>query len=127
VSRASGAAAKLVQPADASLTSCGSDKSTGVSMSEVRNAKRRTNGICDGRSVGWGRCVSAFRSWFVLALFAGAYFATGIGGGDNRLAIDLTTVICHEPSVSRASGAAAKLVHPADASLTSCGTAFKQA
>jgi hypothetical protein len=30
----------------------------------------------------------------------------------------LTTVICHEPSVSRASVAAAKLQDPADASLT---------
>ncbi len=90
-------------------------------MSVVRNKKRRTNGICDGAPKGWGRCFDTVRSRFVLSLCAGAFFAnnwiTGVRCGP-RCRVDLTTVICHEPSVSRASVAAAKLQDPADASLT---------
>jgi hypothetical protein len=90
-------------------------------MSVVRNKKRRTNGICDGAPKGWGRCVNTVRSWFVLSLLAGVCLANNSIIGVSRgfpSAIDPTTVICHEPSVSRASGAAAKLQDPADASLT---------
>ncbi|MGX9393417.1 hypothetical protein ACWX0K_16000 [Nitrobacteraceae bacterium UC4446_H13] len=37
-----------------------------------------------------------------------------------QVSFDLTTVICHEPSVSRECGTHAKLKHHADASLTFC-------
>jgi hypothetical protein len=39
-------------------------------------------------------------------------------GATVKVSVDLQTVICQEPSVSRESVAARKLQHPADASLT---------
>jgi len=121
VSRASVAAAKLQDPADASLTIWWRGRTTEVSMSVVHNAKRRTIDNCDGAPKGRGRCADTVRSWFVLSLLAGACLANNLiagSGGGFTVAIDQTTVICHEPSVSRASVAAAKLQDPADASLT---------
>jgi hypothetical protein len=121
VSRESVAAAKLQDPADASLTIQWHGRTTEVSMSVVRNTKRRTNGICDQAPKGWGRYVSTARSRFVLALAAWAFMSsTAVMCSYCSLcrAVDLTTVICHEPSVSRESVAAAKLQDPADASLT---------
>jgi len=90
-------------------------------MSVVYNAKRRTNDICDGAPKGRVRCADAARSCFVLALVAGAFLSGNTITGFPRCsigAIDPGTVICHEPSVSRASVADAKLQDPADASLT---------
>jgi hypothetical protein len=99
-------------------------------MSVVHNEKRRADDICDGAPKGRGRCVNTFRSCFVLALFA------GIGLANNLITevchcslgkVDRTEVICQEPSVSRASGAAAKLQDPADASLNIWWRPFYQA
>ncbi len=90
-------------------------------MSVVRNKKRRTNDICDGAPKGRGRCADTVRSCFVLCLWAGACLASNFTAGVGHCSsidVDRTTVICQEPSVSRASGAAAKLQDPADASLT---------
>jgi hypothetical protein len=90
-------------------------------MSVVRNKKRRTSDICDGMPKGWGRCADTFRSCFVLALLAGASLANNLITEVHRCSlatVDRTAVICHEPSVSRESVAAAKLQDPADASLT---------
>jgi hypothetical protein len=121
VSRASVAAAKLQDPADASLNIWWRDGTTEVSMSVVHNTKRRANDICDGAPKGWARCADTVRSCFVLVLLAGAYLSNNIVVGVSRCylgAVDPMTVICHEPSVSRESVAAAKLQDPADASLT---------
>jgi hypothetical protein len=90
-------------------------------MSVVRNKKRRTNDICDGPLKGWGRCVDTVRSCFVLALLVGAGLANNLIAEVRRCSpgtVDQKAVICHEPSVSRESVAAAKLQDPADASLT---------
>jgi hypothetical protein len=90
-------------------------------MSVVRNKKRRTSDICDGTPKGWGRCVDTVRSCFVLTLLAGAGLANNLITEVRRCSsgtVDQTVVICHEPSVSRESVAAAKLQDPADASLT---------
>jgi hypothetical protein len=90
-------------------------------MSVVRNKKRRTSDICDGTPKGWGRCADTVRSCFVLALFVGTFLANNLITEVRRCGsgtVDRTAVICHEPSVSRESVAAAKLQDPADASLT---------
>jgi hypothetical protein len=121
VSRESVAAAKLQDPADASLTIWWRGRTTEVSMSVVRNKERRTSGICDGTPKGRGRCVNTVRSCFVFALLAGAGLANSLITEVRRCslgAVDRIPVICHEPSVSRESVAAAKLQDPADASLT---------
>jgi hypothetical protein len=89
-------------------------------MSVVRN-KRRTDDHCDGAPKGRGRCVDTARSRFVLLLFAGACLASNLTDAVPRCSssnVDRATVICQERSVSRASGAAAKLQDPADASLS---------
>jgi hypothetical protein len=44
-----------------------------------------------------------------------------------KVGVDLQTVICQEPSVSRESVAGTQLQHPADASLTIWWRPFKQA
>ena len=90
-------------------------------MSVVHNKERRTNDICDGAPKGRERCADTVRSCFVLCLMAGACLASNFTVGVSCCSpsnVDRTTVICQEPSVSRASGAAAKLQDPADASLT---------
>jgi hypothetical protein len=90
-------------------------------MSVVRNKKRRTSDICDGTPKGWGRCVDTVSSWFVLSLLVGTFLTNNLVAEVRRCfpgMVDQTTVICHEPSVSRESVAAAKLQDPADASLT---------
>jgi hypothetical protein len=90
-------------------------------MSVVRNKKRRTDDHCDGAPKGRGRCADTVRSCFVLLLLAGACLASNSTEAVRRCSsndVDRATVICQEPSVSRASGAAAKLQDPADASLT---------
>jgi hypothetical protein len=99
-------------------------------MSVVRNKKRRTNDICDGAPKGRERCVNTSRSRFVLALLAGICVANSLITEVCRCSsgtVDRTEVICHEPSVSRASGAAAKLQDPADASLNIWWRPFYQA
>jgi hypothetical protein len=121
VSRASVADAKLQDPADASLTIWWRDRTTEVSMSVVRNAKRRTNDYCEDRPKGRGRSASTSRSRFVLTLLAGLSLSSNNSSGFVRFligAVDPGQVICHEPCVSRASVADAKLQDPADASLT---------
>jgi hypothetical protein len=90
-------------------------------MSVVRNKKRRTNDICDGAPKGWGRYANTARSCFVLCLTAGYFLESSAIVSVSRCSlgsVDQPTVICQEPSVSRASVAAAKLQDPADASLT---------
>jgi hypothetical protein len=130
VSRASVADAKLKDPADASLTIWWRGRTTEVSMSVVHNTKRRANDICDGASKGRVRRADNARSRFVLAFAAGAIWA-GITLTDfprsSVGAVDPAKVICHEPSVSRASVADAKLKDPADASLTIWWRQFYQA
>jgi hypothetical protein len=44
-----------------------------------------------------------------------------------KVGVDLRTVICQEPSVSRESVAGTQLQHPADASLTIWWRQFEQA
>jgi hypothetical protein len=99
-------------------------------MSVVHNTKRRTNDICDGAPKGRVRCVDTVCSRFVLALVVGAIWAGSIVQGfplRSFGAVDPWEVICHEPSVSRASVADAKLKDPADASLTIWWRQFYQA
>jgi hypothetical protein len=66
------------------------------------------------------RPANARCSWFVLATAAAM-------SGTVEVNIDLQTVICQVPSVSRESVAAAKLQQPADASSTIWGLQFDQA
>jgi hypothetical protein len=130
VSRASVADAKLKDPADASLTIWWQGRTTEVSMSVVHNTKRRANDICDGAPKGRGRCAGITRSRFVLALVAWTICTGTPSIGFPRPpvgAVDPAKVICHEPSVSRASVADAKLKDPADASLTIWWHQFYQA
>jgi hypothetical protein len=90
-------------------------------MSVVRNKERRTDDHCDGAPKGRGRSADIARSRFVLLLLAGACLASNFTGAVPRCSssnVDRATVICQERSVSRASGAAAKLQDPADASLS---------
>jgi hypothetical protein len=99
-------------------------------MSVVHNTKRRTNDICDGAPKGRVRCVDILCSRFVLTLAVGAVWAGATLLSFPRCslgAVDPPKVICHEPSVSRASVADAKLKDPADASLTIWWRQFYQA
>ncbi len=89
-------------------------------MPVVRNKKSRARDFYDGAPNGRARRANAVCSWFVL-LIGAAMFTTV------KVDIDLETVICQVPSVSRQSVAAAKLQLPADASLTIWGRQFKQA
>jgi hypothetical protein len=75
---------------------------------------------CDGAGKGRERCANKACSWFVL--FGGLAMASGW-----IVSIDLQTVICQVPSVSRAIVAAAKLQQPADASKTLRWRPFNQA
>jgi hypothetical protein len=99
-------------------------------MSVVRNKKRRTDDFCDGAPKGRGRCANTARSRYVLMLLMGACLASNFTIGVPRCSpnnVDRAIVICQEPSVSRASGADAKLQDPADASLTIWWRPFYQA
>jgi hypothetical protein len=71
-------------------------KSVLVFQPAPKGRARRTNIAC---------------SWFVLSIGAAMFTTVEVN-------IDLQTVICQVPSVSRESVAAAKLQQPADASLT---------
>jgi hypothetical protein len=82
-------------------------------MPVVHNTKSRARDHYDGARKGRARRAKAGCSWFVLAI--GLTLSTAV-----RVSVDLQTVICQEPSVSRESVAAPKLPHPADASLTIC-------
>ncbi|GLH78888.1 hypothetical protein SSBR45G_37970 [Bradyrhizobium sp. SSBR45G] len=99
-------------------------------MSVVHNTKRRTNDICDGAPKGRGRRADKARSRYVLTIAAWVVWAGIVVGGLlswSTSAVDLSSVICHEPRVSRASVADAKLKEPADASLTIWWRQFYQA
>jgi hypothetical protein len=89
-------------------------------MPVVRKEKSRAKHFYDGAWKGWARITKQRCSWFVLIL--GLTVSITV-----RSDLDLQTVICQVPSVSRESGAAAKLQQPADASLTICWCQFKQA
>jgi hypothetical protein len=89
-------------------------------MPVVHKEKSRVKDFYDGAWKGRARTTKQRCSWFVLFLSL-AMSATV------RVDLDLQTVICQVPSVSRESGAAAKLQQPADASLTICWCQFKQA
>jgi hypothetical protein len=89
-------------------------------MPVVRKEKSRAKDFYDGAWKGRARHTKQLCSWFVLC-FVLSMRATV------QVDIDLQTVICQVPSVSRESGAAAKLQQPADASLTICWCQFKQA
>jgi hypothetical protein len=89
-------------------------------MPVVRNDKSRARDFYDGARKGRARRANAGCSWFVLAL--GMAMGTAV-----KVGVDLQTVICQEPSVSRESVAGTKLQHPADASLTIWWSQFKQA
>jgi hypothetical protein len=71
-------------------------------MPEVRKSKSRAKDYYDGAGKGRERHISNHCSWFVL--FGGLAMAAGW-----TVSIDLQTVICQVPSVSRAIVAAAKL------------------
>ena len=120
MSRESVAATKLKQPADASVTIWWRQGSTGVPMPVVHNAKSRARGLYDEAPKGRGRPANSACSWFVLALGIAMNAAVVAG-------LDLQTVICDEPTVSRESVAATKLKQPADASVTIWWRQFKQA
>ena len=80
-------------------------------MPRVRKVKSGASGFYDGAGKGRERRTNTRCSWFVLAA-ASAMIAVCLGR------IDLQTVICQGPSVSREVVAAAKLQLPADASMT---------
>jgi hypothetical protein len=89
-------------------------------MPVVRKEKSRAKDFYDGAWKGRARFTKQLCSWFVLTL--------GIAVSSTvQVDLDLQTVICQVPSVSRESGAAAKLKQPADASLTICWCPFEQA
>jgi hypothetical protein len=89
-------------------------------MPAVRKSKSRAMGHYDGAGKGRERCVNTVCSRFVLYL---VFSITAV----LSVAIDLQTVICQVPSVSRAIEAAAKLLEPAEASKTLRWSPFNQA
>jgi hypothetical protein len=82
-------------------------------MPVVHNGKSRAG-------KGRGRRANSWCSWCVLASVI-AVSTTVL------VRIDLQTVICQEPSVSRGNVAGTKLQQPADASVTIWWRQFKQA
>ena len=100
-------------------------------MPKVHKIKSGAKGFCEGRPKGRGRSAKTSRSRFVLVALvaAGAYVAGTAWEFTVKIVdlSDLTTVICPEPSVSRASEAAAKRKDPADASVTFCWRQFQRA
>ena len=89
-------------------------------MPVVRKSKSRAKDHYDGAGKGRERGANNRCSWFVLSL--GLAMTAGW-----IVSIDLQTVICQVPSVSRAIVAAAKLQQPADASKTLRWQPFNQA
>jgi hypothetical protein len=89
-------------------------------MPVVRKEKSRAKDFYDEAWKGRARFTKRYCSCFVLTI--GIAMSTTV-----RVHLDLQTVICQVPSVSRESGAAAKLQQPADASLTICWCPFEQA
>jgi hypothetical protein len=89
-------------------------------MPVVRKSKSRAMDHYDGAGKGRERRINNVCSWFVL--FAGLAMVSGL-----VVSIDLQTLICQVPSVSRAIVAAAKLQQPADASKTLRWRPFNQA
>jgi hypothetical protein len=89
-------------------------------MPEVRKSKSRATDYYDGAWKGRERRINDRCSWFVL--FGGLAITTAW-----MVSIDLQTVICQVPSVSRAIVAAAKLQQPAHASKTLRWRPFNQA
>ena len=89
-------------------------------MPVVHNTKSRARDFCYGARKGRARRAKTECSLFVLALAMTVGTAVRVG-------VDLQTVICQEPRVSRESVARTKLQHPADASLTIWWLQFKQA
>jgi hypothetical protein len=89
-------------------------------MPKVRKSKSRAKDYSDGARKGRERRANSACSWFVL--LGGLAVAAGW-----VVSIDLQTVICQVPSVSRAIVAAAKLQQPADASKTLRWRPFNQA
>ncbi len=100
-------------------------------MPAVHNGQSRTKGFCWERPEGRGRRAKYSRSRFVLtALAALSIYVAGTGWelfGALSVRSGLTTVICPELIVSRASVAAVKLQDPAEASLTICWRQFLRA
>jgi hypothetical protein len=88
-------------------------------MPQVRKSKSRAKDHYDGAGKGRKRRINDLCSWFVL-------FGLAVTSGW-VVSIDLQTVICQVPSVSRAIVAAAKLQQPADASKTLRWRPFNQA
>jgi hypothetical protein len=89
-------------------------------MPVVRKEKSRAKDFYDEAWKGRARFTKRRCSWFFLALAIAMSITVQVN-------LDLQTVICQVPSVSRESGAAAKLQQPADASLTICWCPFEQA
>jgi hypothetical protein len=89
-------------------------------MPVVHKLKSRARDHFGGTPSGRGRRANGSCSRFVLVIAAAVSSAVEVN-------IDLQTVICQVPSVSRESVAAAKLQQPADASSTIWGLRFKQA
>jgi hypothetical protein len=89
-------------------------------MPGVHNLKSRAIGFYDEARKGRGRPANSQCSWYVRLAATAMTIAWGIE-------IDLQTVICQVPSVSRAIVAAAKLQKPADASKTLRWRPFNQA
>jgi hypothetical protein len=89
-------------------------------MPAVHKQKSRAKHFYDGVGESRARLAIKTCSWFVLGVAITMSNAARVG-------VDLQTVICQVPSVSRESGADAKLQQPADASLTICWCQFEQA
>src|SRR6266567_2940626 len=103
----------------------------GVERSEHHTAKAVVRPTRWERPEGRGRRAKYSRSRFVLtALAALSIYVAGTGWelfGALSVRSGLTTVICPELIVSRASVAAVKLQDPAEASLTICWRQFLRA
>jgi hypothetical protein len=91
-------------------------------MPVVHRAKRRAKHYSDKAAKGGGWYPNTTCSRFVLGLLALGLFASSAV----QVEVDLTTVICHEPSVSRECGTHAKLQHHADGYSTICWRPFEQ-
>jgi hypothetical protein len=88
-------------------------------MPAVRNKKSQAMGFYDGARKGRARYANTTCSRFVL-------FALVVSGSLG-VSVELRTITCQVPSVSRESAPAAKLHQPADASANIGWRQFKQA
>ena len=89
-------------------------------MPAVHNDKSRAKDLYDEAGKSRRRHANSWCSWFVLA--SAITVSTTV-----LVRIDLQTVICQEPSVSRGSVAGTMLQQPADASVSIWWRQFKQA